>query len=75
MEKQMVRWTFLLGMVCLVIAILWRGINAVGAGFDTIELVPPLLGRAIGYMSFYKAALLFFIASIAASGYLSSQKS
>lgn len=75
MEKQLVRWTFLLGMLCMVIAIVWRGLNALGAGFYGTQPVPPLLGQSIWYMSFYKAALLFFIASIAAGGYASSQRS
>ena len=66
MEKQLIRWSFLLGVVCVVVAVLLRGLDALG-----ILSALSTRGTAISYMSFVKGALLFLLTSIATSSYLS----
>ena len=66
MEKQLIRWSFLLGLACVVFAVLLRGLDAVG-----ITSALSTRGASIGYMSFLKGALLFLLTSIATSSYLS----
>ncbi len=65
MEKQVVRWTYLLGVVCVVIALVWRILNVFRLGIPYV-IVP---GQTIYYMSFYKAAFLLLLTSIAAANY------
>jgi len=60
-EKHIVKWSFWLGLACAVIAFVLRGLDAVG-------VFPNFLpGGNIGYMSFYKAALLFLAVAIGAA--------
>ena len=66
MEKHVIRWTYLAGVTCALIALLWRGMNFLGYGLRAI--VP---GQDVYYMSFYKAALILLLASIAAANYAS----
>lgn len=63
MEKHIARWSYWLGMLCLVIALGWRIINAVGL------LVPPSTApaRTVSYWSFYHGSFLFLAASIAST--------
>ena len=70
MEKQVIRWSYLLGVICVVLAVLFRAANAMGWMGDIHTA-----GSSIGYMSFLKGAVLFLLTSIATSGYLSAQKS
>lgn len=67
MEKNIVHWSYWMGIACLVLALVWRGINALGVWVPT-DITP---GHSIWYMSFYKASLLFFVATIASSNYAS----
>ena len=63
MEKHIVRYSYWLGVVCLVIAFVWRALGAIGVNI-------PALGAPAGvvtYMSAYKAAVLFFLLAIATS--------
>ncbi len=62
MEKHIVKWSFWLGLACAVIAFVLRGLNAVG--FFVPDFLP---GANIGYMGFYKAALLFLAVAIGAA--------
>jgi hypothetical protein len=65
-EKLIVIVSYWLGLGSTVIALGMRTLNAFGM------LLPPATARAgetIWYMSFYKGALLFFLLSIATSGY------
>ena len=61
MEKQIVKWSYWLGIASAVIALVLRGLNAVGMLLPTVLLE----GRTIWYMSFYKAAILFLMIAIA----------
>ena len=71
MEKHLIRWTYWLGLACMVVALAWRALNAMGT-FLPDNMV---LGRSIYYMSFYKAALIFLVTSMATASYAASQKS
>ena len=73
MEKIICRVSYWLGIASLFIALIWRGLNAVGIGMPT----GAIQGQTIYYMSFYKASLLFFIGAIASASYawINSQES
>lgn len=64
MEKHIIQWGYWLGVVCVVLAVVTRGLNVLG-------VVNLLTGRGnpIGYRSFLDGALLFFLAAIATSAY------
>lgn len=66
MEKHIVKWSYWLGLVSAAIALVFRGLNALGL------LLPSVVrqGQTIWYMSFYKGALLFFLIAIATANYL-----
>jgi predicted membrane channel-forming protein YqfA (hemolysin III family) len=67
MEKQIIRWSYLLGAVCALIAVIIRAVIAAG-------LWHPIAGVQDGWhMSFYKGALLLFALSIATAAYSWSQ--
>ena len=68
MEKHIVKWSYWLGLVCVVIALVMRGLNALGV----VEW--DFLWRAnIGAMSFYKAGFLFLAVAIATASTMWSQ--
>ena len=73
MEKLIARWSYWLGIACLVITVIWRTANAFGLLLPFIG--PP--GRAIWYLSFFHASILFFVSAIATACYawINSQKS
>lgn len=69
MEKHILRWSYWLGIVSLVIAAVWKAFNALG-------LTLPMLftkDQTIFYLTFYKASLLLFVAAIATANYGSSK--
>jgi hypothetical protein len=67
-EKHVIKWSYWLGLACVVIAFIMRGLNAVGV------VGPDFLWREnIGAMSFYKAALLFLAVAIATASMMWSQ--
>ena len=63
--KQIGTVSYWLGLVSSLIALVLRGLNVFGV------LVPTVVkqGQTIWYMSFYKAALLFFVIAIATGSY------
>jgi hypothetical protein len=65
MEKHIVTWSYWLGLASTVIALVLRALNAIGL------LLPQMVkqGQTIWYMSFYKAALLFFLIAVATASY------
>ena len=66
MEKHIVGWSYWLGLASTVIALVLRLLYALKV------LVPqkvPVGPSSIGYMSFYRGALLFFLIAIAAASY------
>jgi len=68
-EKHVVKWTYWLGIACAAIALIVRGLQALGV-FVT-DYLPP--GANIGYMSFYKAGLLLLAVSIASATTISAR--
>lgn len=66
----LIRWSFVLGVTCAVVAVVWRGLMTLG------YFVPNYiaLGRTLYDMSFYKGALLFLVVSIAGAGYEESRE-
>jgi len=61
----LIRWSFVLGVTCALVAVTWRGLMTLG------YFVPDYiaLGRTIYDMSFYKGALLFLVLSMASAIY------
>lgn len=68
MEKQIVTYTYWLGVISMAVALVWRVLNVVGVKGTVMT---------INYMTFYKGALLFFLLAVATTSYvwLKSQKS
>ena len=62
MEKMIARWTYWLGITCVVISIGWKAGNAVALW----RALPPNPAD-ISYWSFYNGSLLFFATSIASA--------
>ena len=58
MEKHLAKWTYWLGVVCAVIALIIRGFQSIGLYLDFPRV-------NLGYMSFYKASLLLLAIAIA----------
>jgi hypothetical protein len=65
MERHILHWSYWLGIASLVIAVLWRGLNAFGLGSPTLLIQ----GQFVFSMTFYKASLLLFVAAIASANY------
>jgi len=72
MQKMIAHWTYWLGIACLVIALVWRAVNALG--FWLPLTVTP--GHTIWYLSFFHASFLFLGTTVATACYawLNSQK-
>ena len=70
MEKQIVRWAYLLCLVSFGVALVWRGLTAVGVGIPAAVTA----GQTVYYTSFYKAGLMFALIAIATSSYASAMK-
>ena len=69
MEKKILNYSYWLGVVSVLIAIIWRAANF--AGYFIATVVP---GVTISYMSFFKAALLFLMIAIATAGMILAEK-
>jgi len=67
MEKQVVHYTYWLGLAATLVALIWRGLIMAGLPARVLDM---------NYMTFYKGALLFFVAAVAGTSYawLKSQK-
>ncbi|HEV2522218.1 MAG TPA: hypothetical protein VGT24_07530 [Candidatus Acidoferrales bacterium] len=63
MGKHVVKWSYWLGVVSAVLALLTRGLDILGVKF----LVFPTKGSGIGYHTYLDAALFFLVISIAAA--------
>ena len=61
MEKQIGRYSYWLGIACLVIAVVWRILNAFGLWLP-VNVTP---GHTVWYLSFFHGSILFFVATIA----------
>jgi len=66
MEKNLLQATYWLGLACVVVAVLWRALNA----FAGISSDFAVSGKEITYWSFVRGAGLFLLLSIATAGYL-----
>jgi DMSO/TMAO reductase YedYZ heme-binding membrane subunit len=66
----LIRWSYVLGVTCALVALLWRGMMTLG------YFVPDYisLGRTIYDMSFYKGALLFLLIAIASASHEESRE-
>ncbi|HWQ03203.1 MAG TPA: hypothetical protein VNL38_01870 [Candidatus Nitrosotenuis sp.] len=69
MERHILRYSYLLGLICAAVAFLWRIVIMFGVHVG--QYIP---GERIGYMSFLKAAGLFLLVAIA-SGIAAQQQS
>ncbi len=65
MEKHVIKWSYWLGIACLVIAVIWRAMNALGLLLP-LTITP---GHTIWYLSFFHASILFFVTTIATANY------
>jgi hypothetical protein len=59
MERQILQWSYWLGLACLIIAFVWRVVNEFGLA----------LGKSIFPSTFYKGSLLLLVAAIASASY------
>ena len=62
MEKTIARWSYWLGITCVIVTIAWKGGNV----FGLWRALPPSPAE-ISYWSFYNASLIFFATSIASA--------
>ena len=60
MEKHLAKLTYWVGVACAAIALIMRGLNAVGLYLD-------FPGMNLGHMSFYEASFLLLAVAIATS--------
>jgi hypothetical protein len=59
MERQILHWSYWLGLACLIIAVVWRVANVFGLA----------LGQSIFPLTFYKGSLLLLVTAIASASY------
>jgi len=61
MERHILRWSYWLGIVGLIIAVLWKAVATLGI---------PLPGSQFNFaLTFYKGSLLLLVAAIASASY------
>ena len=67
MERDIVRYSYWLGVALMVMALVWRVLTIAGVHERVLNLT---------YMTAYKGAVLFFLGAIATTGYawVKSQK-
>jgi hypothetical protein len=67
MEREMVRYSYWLGVALMVAALVWRVVNAFGLKSSVMT---------VSYMTLYKGAVILFLTAIATTGYawVKSQK-
>ncbi len=65
MDRMISQFSYWLGLACVAIALVMRGFYALGVEIPGSAIQ----GATIGYMSFYKGALLFLLVGIAAANY------
>ena len=66
MGKHIIKWSYWLGAVLAVLALLARALNAVGMNILSISTK----GNAITYHTFLDGAVFFFVLSIATANYV-----
>ena len=70
MIKNVIKWSYWLGVVCSVIAVLTRVCGLVGLNLSAF----PQIGSAVVYQRFVDRAFFFFIISIATETYMRTRK-
>jgi len=65
MAKQVIRWSYWLGAMFGVLAVVARAFNAVGINFLSYQTK----GGSIGYRTFLDGAIFLFVISIATTNY------
>jgi|HubBroStandDraft_1064217.scaffolds.fasta_scaffold64013_1 hypothetical protein len=70
MIKLLIRVSYWLGVACVVLAVLSKGLNALGIEFAQFTT----RGNEIGYRSFLLGAFLFFLMAIATASFDSFNK-
>lgn len=65
MEKLLVRWSYLVGLLCFGVSVIWKLLLAMNVG------LPDTIGPAhmLGFSSFFKAGAMFLLICIAAVNY------
>jgi hypothetical protein len=69
MEKNLLQATYWLGLACVAIAILWRGLNAVAGISGDLRVT----GEAITYWSFMRGGGALLLVAIATGVYISAR--
>jgi hypothetical protein len=67
LEKQIITWSYWLGMLSSLLALALRFLNMIGLLSSSVFYK----GNTLWYMSLYKGALLFFLMAIATASYAS----
>jgi hypothetical protein len=65
MEKLLVRWSYLVGLLCFGVSVIWKFLLVMNAGLP--ESIGP--SHTLSYFSFFKAGAMFLLISIAAVNY------
>jgi len=66
MKKHIIRYSFWLGVLSVLLALLMRALNMLGVPLANITT----RGNAIGYRTFLDGAQLFFLTAIATASYV-----
>jgi hypothetical protein len=87
MEKLIARWSYWLGIACMVIAVIWKIVVVFGywhlrastVGAATVGAATPgatTVAAVVGHSMFLHGSIMFLVATIASVGYawLKSQK-
>lgn len=65
MGKHVIRWSYWLGAILAILALIARGLNMIGLN----PLAFTTRGNEVSYHTFVEGAVLFFVISIATSSY------
>jgi hypothetical protein len=66
MEKHIIRYSYWLGVLSVLLALLTRALNILGLSIATI----PTRGGSIDYRSYLDGSVLFFLTAIATASYV-----
>jgi hypothetical protein len=66
MKKHIIRYSFWMGVLSVLLALLMRALNILGVPLANITT----RGNAIGYRTFLDGAQLFFLTAIATASYV-----
>jgi hypothetical protein len=70
MEKHILRWSYWLGLICVVVAVVIRILNMAG----TPATLLATRGNGLSYRSFVDLSVLLLLISIATAGVIGSGK-